>query len=998
MVLPLLLFTGQVIAQDKVVTGRVTDAGGAPVANASVVMKGGTTGTSTAADGSFSLKVPARATSIVISSVNFTTQEVAIVDGPINVVLAGATAALNEVVVVGYGTQRRRDVTGAVATVTEKDFQKGNIVSAEQLIAGKVAGVQISPSSGAPGAGSQIRIRGGASLNASNDPLIVIDGVPVDNGGVAGSANPLNMINPNDIETFTVLKDPSAAAIYGSRASNGVILITTKKGKRGRVVYNVNAQAFAQTPARKVDVLSADQLRSIVNSKGAPGDAAKLGTANTDWQDEIFRTSFGQDLNISASGAIADGKLPFRISGGMLNQDGILRTSNFNRQTLAINLSPRFLKDQLRVDINLKGARTGNRFADEGAIGSAIAFDPTQPVRTNSNRFGGYFEYLETIGIGQVPRDLAPRNPVSLLEMRENRSEVFRSIGNVQFDYSLPFVRGLRANLNLGYDVQSGEGTDVASDSAGAFYRRYEIGRNRAGTADSVLHYGGMRNRYKSQQRNLLLDFYLNYTRDLTSINSRLELMAGHGYQDFRFTNFNYPDFRFNGSIRPESTPQFPMNQPQFTLISYYGRLNYTLANKYVVTLSARTDGTSKFSQDNRWGFFPAAAFAWRINEESFLKNSNTVSDLKLRVGYGVTGQQGGIDFYGYIPRYTLSNNTAQYQLGNTFYPMLRPQAYDPNLKWETTENVNVALDFGFFKNRINGSVDVFSRKTRDLLSVVPIALGTNFSNELLTNVGSIESRGVEVTINTVPIQRKDFTWDANFNFTYIDPKISQLLLNPDPSFRGNRFGGIQGGTGNTVLIHSIGYLPSSFYVLKQVYDASGRPIEGLYEDLNRDGVINDDDRYQYKSVQPRYLLGFSSSLTYKKWAAGFVARGSFDNYVYNNVHSNLGTQRAIFNPLGWMNNGSTSFLTTNFVGADPNLYVSDYFVQNASFLRMDNINVSYDAGEVFRGSRLRVSANVQNAFVITRYSGIDPEINGGIDNQFYPRPRTFTLGFNLNF
>lgn len=987
------------IAQDRVVTGQVTDSrDGSPLAGVSITVKGRTTGTQTGADGTFRITVPAGATTLVMTYLGYQTQEVAVGTGALNVSLTATTGAnLNEVVVIGYGTQRKRDVTGAVATVGTKDFQKGAIQSPEQLIAGKVAGVQISSNGGAPGAGSRIRIRGGASLIASNDPLIVIDGVPVE-GGVSGSANALNLINPNDIETFTILKDPSAAAIYGSRGSNGVILITTKKGRRGKVQFNFSSNFFAQTRANEVDVLSADEIRQIVASKGNAGDAAKLGTANTDWQDEIFETAFGEDLNLSATGAALEGKLPFRISGGFLNQDGMLKGGNFQRQSLGLNLTPRLFKDKLRIDINLKGARTTNQFADEGAIGTAISYDPTQPVRTSSNRFGGFFEYLEpssTIGTGGfIPRDLAPRNPVGLLEQRDDRSEVLRSIGNIQFDYSLPWVSGLRANLNLGYDLQTGSGTIKIPDSAASSYRRFVTTKNSSGQ-DVITNYGGVNNQYKQNARNLLMDFYLNYVKDLTSIRSRIDVMAGYGYQDFYWKSFGYADYRYDGSKMPNSDPKFAEYPSQYTMISYYGRLNYTLNNKYVLTLNARADGVSKYNPDDRWGFFPSAAFAWTMSEESFLKNSKTVSLLKLRVGYGTTGQQAVRDPYGYLPRYSISNNQAMYQLGNTFIEMYRPAPYDPNLKWETTTNTNLAIDFGFANNRITGTVEGFFRKTKDLLSEVPVPLGTNFSNRLVTNVGNIESKGFELTINTIPVQRNNVTWEIGGNFTYVNPEITNLLLNPDPNFKGVPIGGLSGGTGNTIMINSVGSKPNTFYVYKQIYDQAGKPIEGLYEDLNRDGLINSEDLYRYKSAEPTFLLGINSSLTYKKWSFGFTMRGTFDNYVYNNVYSNLGVRRGIFNPLGWINNGSRNYLETGF---ENNQYFSDYYVENASFLRMDNINVGYDAGEVFKRTFLRVTANVQNAFVITNYQGIDPEISWGIDNNFYPRPRIYSLALNLNF
>jgi iron complex outermembrane receptor protein len=994
--LPMLLLAVTVVSGQNIqVTGKVTDAkDGSPLAGVSIVVKGTPNGTSTGSDGSYSIRIAANG-SLVFSFVGYTTQTLAVSGNSLNVALEmnAAGSTLMETVVIGYGTQRKKDLTGAVATVSNKDFVKGAIQTPEQLIAGKVAGVQVTPNSGAPGSGSTIRIRGGASLNASNDPLIVIDGVPVDNRGAFGSSNPLNLINPNDIETFTVLKDPSAAAIYGSRASNGVILITTKKGKKGKVRWNFNGQAFAQTPAGKVDVMSADEIRQIVKNQGSSSDQGKLGTTNTDWQDEIFRTAWSQDLNLSASGTWDELNIPFRISGGFLNQNGILETSNFKRETISLNLNPKALKDKLKIDVNYKFAHTSNRFADEGAVGTAASFDPTQPVKVNSPRFGGYFEYIENT-LGLPPQDLAPRNPVGLLTQRQNNSDVFRHLGNIQLDYSLPWIKGLRANLNAGFDYQTGSGTTVMGDSAASTYRRWETTGSTASNF-KVLNYGGENNTYKSQSMNTVLEFYLNYVKDLKSINSKIDVMAGTSYQDFWFWNPNYADYRYNFSQMPNSQPAFPASSSEYTLISYYGRLNYTLANKYVLTGTLRTDGTSKFGPDQRWGLFPSAAFAWRVSEENFLKNSSVLSDLKFRVGYGVTGQQDGISYYGYIPRYSLSNDRAQYQLGNEFSTMYRPSAYDPNLKWETTTNINMAVDFGFWANRLSGSIDVFKRTTNDLLSVVPIALGTNFSNELLTNVGNIESNGAEITINVTPIKNSKVTWDFSFNATYIDPKITKLLLNPDPDFKGNRFGGVGGGTGNTIRIHSVDYRPGAFYVLKQVYDANGKPIEGLYEDQNRDGVINDDDYYRYQNPDPKYFMGFSTNVTAGRFNAGFVARANIGNYVYNGVQSNRGVYRSIVNPLGWINNGSTNYLETGFLN---NQYFSDYYVKNASFFRMDNISIGYDMGEISKGVRLRLSGNVQNAFVITQYDGLDPEVGGGIDNTFYPRPRTYVLGVNLDF
>ncbi len=976
LMLLLMVFAQTIFAQGKTVTGKVTDSkDGSPVPNASVTIKGTNLGTTTDAGGNFRIAVENNAV-LVITSVGFGSTEVEVgTQTQLTIQLISTQGTLNEVVVVGYGTQRKRDLTGAVATVSAKDFVKGALQTPEQLIAGKVAGVQITPNGGAPGSGSRIRIRGGASLNASNDPLIVIDGVPVDNGGISGATNPLNLINPNDIETFTILKDPSSAAIYGSRASNGVILITTKKGKKGKIKLNFSAQAFVQTASNRVDVLSADEVRTIVNTPPVPSQALLLGKESTDWQDEIYRNALGQDYNLSATGAIAEGKLPFRLSGGYLNQDGILKTGNFKRITASLNLNPSFFNNKLKVDLNLKGARTTNAFANEGAIGNAITFDPTKPIKSGSARYGGYWEWTDPDGL---PTQLSNRNPVGLLNLRENTSEVYRSIGNIQFDYQIPFVKGLRANLNLGYDVSKGSGTNIVSDSAADNYRRK-----------------GVNNPYYQSRTNKLVDFYFNYAQNFKSINSRVDFTAGTGYQDFEFYSFNHPDRRYNGDTVPGSKQDFISQPPGFTMISYYGRLVYTLANKYTVTLNARTDGTSKFNKDNRWGFFPSAAVAWQINEEDFLKNSKVVSNLKLRAGYGVTGQQDGIPFYGFIPVYSLSNNQAQYQFGSTYVNMLRPGAYDADLRWETTTNINAAIDFGFIDNRINGTVEGFLRKTEDLLSTVPIPAGSNFTNRLFTNVGNIESKGLEVTLNVVPVRTKDIQWDFGVNFTYVVPKITKLLVNEDPNFTGVEVGGISGGTGNTIQRHIVGERPNSFYMYKQIYDANNKPIEGLYEDLNRDGIINEKDLYILQSPEAKYFVGITSSISVKRFSAGFVMRGSIGNYMYDNMNSNMGVYRQIVNPLGFLANGTKDYLNTGFFN---NQYFSDYYLKNASFLKMDNINVGYDAGEIAKNVRLRITANIQNVFVITKYQGLDPEISGGIDNSIYPRPRTYVLGVNLDF
>jgi TonB-dependent starch-binding outer membrane protein SusC len=991
-VLPaMLLFSQLCFAQDRVINGRVTDSTGSGVAGVTVTAKGTQTATQTTNDGSFRITVPTTVNALIFSSVGFSTREVAVVSGsPMIVSLSGVTSSLNEIVVIGYGTSRKKDLTGAVTAITAKDFNKGAITTPEQLIAGKVAGVQITSNGGAPGSGSTIRIRGGASLNASNDPLIVVDGVPLapnrnpdGTPSIAGSPDPLSLINPNDIESMNILKDASATAIYGSRASNGVIIITTKKGKSGKARFNFTTQNSISTLPKEADVLSPAEFRNYVNTHGTPAQIAIMGNANTDWQKEIYDNAFTTDNNLSVSGSYK--VLPYRISLGYLNQDGILKTGNLQRTSASITLSPRLLDDHLKIDLNLKGSISHSRYADEGAIGTAVRFDPTQPVFSGNKRFGGYFEWLDpssTTGL----RDLAPLNPVGLLEQKEDKSDVKRSIGNIQFDYKLHFLPDLHVNLNLGYDVSKGEGTIYVPDSAASAYLRSPDAKH-----------GGVDNQYKQNKSNTLLETYFNYVKDIKSIRSRIDAIAGYSYQDFSTTNDNFPDYTTDGFII--SKPSFPFDKPENRLISVYGRLVYSYMGKYLLTGTIRKDGSSRFSEDNRWGLFPSGAFAWRLKDEDFLRNSTTVSDLKLRLGYGETGQQEGIGNYDYIPRYALANQQAQYQFGNRFDSLYRPAGYNPNLKWEQTATYNIGLDYGFFNGRISGSVDFYVKKTTDLLSVIDQPAGTNFSNKILANIGDMENRGVEFTINTQLVRNKDVTWDLGFNVTYNKNKITKLTFTNDPTFPGNLVGGIAGGVGSTAQIQSVGYPKNSFYVYQQVYDKSGKPIESLFEDRNRDGVINVNDLYRYKSPDPKAFLGAYSNVNWKKWSAGFSLRANIGNYMYNNRFSNTGVQRNIIDPLGFLANGSRNLLETNFTGNGDQYLLSDYYVENASFLRMDYINVGYNAGSLLSShTNLRIGANVQNVFTVTKYKGLDPEVPGGIDNNFYPRPRTFSISLGLDF
>lgn len=979
----------QVEAQERVVSGTILDSkSSTPVANASIIAKGSNKGTQSAADGTFRFSVQAGTKALLISSVGYGRQEVEFGTGPVSVQLVATNASLNEVVVVAYGTRKKGDLTGAVTSISAKDFQKGNIASSEQLLQGKVAGLQVTSGGGSAGGGSRIRIRGGASLNSSNDPLIVIDGVPVEGNGIAGSANLLNTINPNDIESMSVLKDASATALYGSRASNGVIIITTKKGTSGKVKFNFNTQESVSVIGKKVDVLTGDQIRSIINSDvTATANIYKkvLGSANTDWQKEIYQKAISTDNNLSASGTI--GKVPFRASIGYLGQKGILRTDKFQRYSSSLNLSPKLFDNHLSLNIALKGVQTKNNFADGGAIGNAVSFDPTQAVYAG-NKYGGYYEWLQVDG---KPIDLANRNPLALLYLRDNTSTVNRFIGNIQADYKLHFFPDLHILANIGADYASGKGNDNVDSLSATSYKN-----------------GGRRTYYDQKKSNSLADISLFYAKEIPGINSKIDVLVGHSYQDFYTDVRNYPSFSYRAIVDPAkpnkkdtiagSEPTFLSDKPRYRLEAYFARLNFTIANNYLLTASLRRDASSKFSAENRVGYFPAVAAAWKL-KDALLKGTRAVSDLKLRLGYGVTGQQDGIGYYNYLPRYSTSNSGASYQFGNTFYSYLRPEGYDPTVKWETTTTSNIGLDYGFANNRISGSVDVYLKKTKDLLSEVPIAPGSNFRNKITTNVGSLENKGIELTVNTVPVRNGDVTWELGFNYTYNTTKITKLLKQSDPNFKGIDVSGIGGGTGNTIGVFAVDYAPYTYKVYKQIYDkATGAPIEGLYEDLNRDGQVNNDDRYYYKKPAPDVLLGVNTQVIYKNYSLGLAGHGSFGNYLYNNFNSGSGVSRAIKNPLNFIGNASTNFLATNF---NNNQMLSDYYIENASFFRLDNINFAYNVGRVFnKKANMRVTATAQNVFVITKYSGLDPENSNdsGVDGNIYPRPRIFSAGVNLDF
>lgn len=956
----------------RAVSGTVTDSTGEPLIGASVQAAGTTAAVVTDIDGKYLIKVPASATHLVFSYVGYLPKSIAIGGDRLDAVLEEDNKLLDEVVVIGYGTRKKDDLTGSISSVSEKDFNKGVISSPEELINGKIAGITITNSGGSPNGGSTIRIRGGASLNASNDPLIVLDGVPMEvGGGVEGSGNFLSLINPNDIESMTILKDASSTAIYGSRASNGVIIITTKKGSGDGVKVSFSTTNSIAHAIKYSPNLSYDEFTDAVRTFGTAQQQALLGKARTDWNKEIFRSAFGTDNNISIGGRAATW-LPFRVSLGAMYQDGILRTDNATRYTANINLTPSFFNDHLRVNISGKGTYARNRTANSGAIWNAGAYDPTQPVYSgNPDKFGGFHEVIDGAG---HPGQGALANPMGMLMMNTNKSEVYRFVGNIDLDYRLHPLPELRLHLTGGYDYSHGERTvDQPLDS----FEGYNSGG---------YHY--VMGPQKNQNR--LLTAYANYNKTFDAIRSDVDVTVGYDYQYWRNDYPAYPTFNDAGEQVNMTSPY----DERHALISYYGRLNYTFDSRYLLTATFRRDGSSRFAKENRWGTFPSVALAWRVASEDFFESIRPVmNDLKLRASYGVTGQQDGIANYAYIPNYTESLEGAYYIFNGKWIPTMRPQAYNSNLRWETTKSWNFGADFGFLNNRISGSVDYFTRKTKDLLATVPIPAGINFDKQMLTNVGNISSKGVEIALNANIIDTRDWSWTATFNATWLDNKITNLSLTPE-SNSSDTFVGYMEST--PVMVFKTGYTPHTFKVYKQTYDKeTGRPIEGMYADLNGDGKIDSNDQYYYHSAHPDWIFGFSTSLRYKKWTLSTSLRAQTGNYLYNGNAANMGAWECTSWSSGSVNNLAASFLDTHF---QKRQYPTDYYIENASFLKMDNLQLSYNFGRIYKSLDLHVSAMVQNVFTITKYKGIDPESSWGIDNGTYPRPRTYSINLGLNF
>ena len=965
----------QLMAQTRTIKGEVTDAqNGEALIGATVMVEGEKGGTVTDFDGNFSLQVSSSAKKIKVSYIGYIDKVLSISDN-MKVKLESDSKALADVVVIGYGTARKSDLTGSVATVKSKDFNKGLVSSPEQLINGKVSGVQIMSNSGSASAGSTIRVRGGASLNASNDPLIVLDGVPLEQGGISGnSSNFLSMINPSDIESMTVLKDASSTAIYGSRASNGVIIITTKKGQQGAVKVNFNTTNSLQTRAQMVDMLSRDEFVNVINQYGSANQKSLLGTANTDWNDEVYRTAFGTDNNLSVSGSI-DKWLPFRVSVGYYNQSGLVRKDNVERWTGNVVLTPSFFQDHLKLTINAKGTLNNNSFNNGGAVWAAATFNPTIPVYSGNDKYGGYNEALDADG---YPVNAGVRNPRGLVDLYDSKSKVSRFIGSMDVDYKVHFLPDLKLHATVGADYAKGDGTVYVPAYAAQSYNKDES------LGGSDYKYGPQKN------ENRLLTLYANYAKYFEDIKSNVDLTAGYDYQYWKSTTPLY----YTKSAAGTTLSTVKASDYRHVMLSYYGRINYSFDGKYLLTATVRRDASSRFSKDTRWGTFPSVALGWTLTEEPWLKNQKVLSNLKLRASYGVTGQQEGIGNYNYLPVYTYSVTGAEAFINGQYINTYRPEAYVSDLKWETTTSWNFGLDFGFLDGRIGGAIDFYTRKTKDLLASVPTAAGTNFSKTILTNVGNVDSKGIEVSLNAIPIQTKDWEWNLSYNFTWQNMKVKNLSLTKGGSQTNVKVGPSIDAYQFQVL--SEGYEPYMFYVYHQLYDSkTGKPIEGAYADLNNDGEINESDLYRYHSPAPKYIMGLSTSLRYKQLTLGMSFRANIDNYVYNGMGMSTGAFETVSYNNSQLNNLNTSFLKTGFKTRQ---YLSDYYVENASFLKLDNLSLSYNVGKINKWASLTVSAMVQNVFTITGYSGTDPEVPNGMDNSFYPRPRTYSVSLGLQF
>ena len=949
-------------AQNNAIKGHVKDASGEPVMGATITVKGKAVGI-TDIDGNFTVNLKGKSKKLKISYIGMKAKEVSVAGKEtIDVKLEDDNTTLNDVVVIGYGTVRKKDLTGSVSSISDKQIANIPVSNVSEAMTGKMAGVNITTTEGSPDADVKIRVRGGGSLSQDNSPLYIVDGFPVSS---------ISDIAPSEIQSIDVLKDASSTAIYGSRASNGVIIITTKKGQQGAVKVNFNTTNSLQTRAQMVDMLSRDEFVNVINQYGTDNQKSLLGTANTDWNDEVYRTAFGTDNNLSVSGSI-DKWLPFRVSVGYYNQSGLVRKDNVERWTGNVVLTPSFFQDHLKLTINAKGTLNNNSFNNGGAVWAAATFNPTIPVYSGSDKYGGYNEALDADG---YPVNAGVRNPRGLVDLYDSKSKVSRFIGSMDVDYKVHFLPDLKLHATVGADYAKGDGTVYVPAYAAQSYNKDES------LGGSDYKYGPQKN------ENRLLTLYAKYFED---IKSNVDLTAGYDYQYWKSTTPLY----YTKSAAGTNLSTVKASDYRHVMLSYYGRINYSFDGKYLLTATVRRDASSRFSKDTRWGTFPSVALGWTLTEEPWLKNQKVLSNLKLRASYGVTGQQEGIGNYNYLPVYTYSVTGAEAFINGQYINTYRPEAYVSDLKWETTTSWNFGLDFGFLDGRIGGAIDFYTRKTKDLLASVPTAAGTNFSKTILTNVGNVDSKGIEVSLNATPIQTKDWEWNLSYNFTWQNMKVKNLSL-------------IKGGSQTNVKVGpsidayqfqvlSEGYEPYMFYVYHQLYDSkTGKPIEGAYADLNNDGEINESDLYRYHSPAPKYIMGLSTSLRYKQLTLGMSFRANIDNYVYNGMGMSTGAFETVSYNNSQLNNLNTSFLKTGFKTRQ---YLSDYYVENASFLKLDNLSLSYNVGKINKWASLTVSAMVQNVFTITGYSGTDPEVPNGMDNSFYPRPRTYSVSLGLQF
>ena len=1002
------------LAQKITVSGTVTDPTGEPLIGASVLVQGTSNGVATDFDGNYSISVDANGT-LSVSYVGYETQSIAVAGRTtVNVVLQENSVMLSEVVAIGYGAVKKSDATGSVAVIKPDEIEAGISTSAQDMLVGASPGVVVTTDGGNPTGGAAIRIRGGASLSASNDPLIVIDGVPMSGDSYAG-ANPLTMISPDNIESMTILKDASATAIYGSRASNGVIIITTKKGQSGAPQVNFSANMHVNSARKTWDVMSGDEFREMVmNQIGTESAIAQLGTANTNWQDEVLRTSISQDYSLSVGGTA--GILPYRVSASYTNNQGILKTSSMDRTTVGFKLTPKFFDGHLSVLANANGAYIKTRQADTGAVGTALTYNPTLPVYSGSNMYNGYTTLVDASG---KPLDNSPNNPLSMLESVNNVAEVLNSNGNLQLDYSLHFLPELHLNLNLGYEVSENKtNSTTAQNSPQSWRGNYYDG---AGTVYN--HY--------DLKRNTVLEFYGNYKKEFESIKSNLDVILGYSwerrdYQGHSLTTFNttgynnnwsevYADGVYNLVEDPATADRIGHSyndQPtyywkgQLNLISFYGRLNYAYDNKYLLTFTLRDDGTSRFSPDTRWGLFPALALGWKISEMDFFEAARkNMNEFKLRLGWGVTGQQAVGGYYPYIPVYAQSTSS-----GVVNYPSpdgknaewinpLYPKAYQEDLKWEETTTWNVGFDMAWLNNRITASLDWYLRDTKDLLAYVPVPAGMTTTNFMDRNIGELRNIGIEANIGAKPVVTKNFTWNTALNVAWNKNELTKLTGSneEDQSYYLQAAGNPASENAGALQVHKAGHPAYSFYLLEQVYDQNGQPIPNQYVDQNQDGEINDADLVIRHSRDPKVTLSWNNTFNYKNWDLGIQLRANVGNYVFNSVlasKSNLTT----VDRYGLNNLVKTDFYF-NDASANSNLVRSDYFLENASFVRCDNITLGYTWNELLNNNlRLRLFGAVQNPFVITKYRGLDPEVFSGVDNNVYPRPVTFSLGLVATF